>query len=224
MSEQSVGVEAMSPQARATAYLEMKQAGRLQGLVKDKDIKTPMVPEKVKRVTPLIESVTAYEQMIDTMGEKGYVGAQQALERLRPDAYTGLKAFQWGARAADYATTALLFFAPDFLSDKLPVSKDILAKPAKKWFGKWGTMIPAVPAKTASLGGGTADALVRNDLGRGLTILGMWRFRPLEFIGAKAVQLGGKVLTSDMVAPIVNNILGGGERVQPAAAPKPMAA
>ncbi len=57
------------------------------------------------------------------------------------------------------------------------------------------------------------------------TVAGFVRFRPLEWAASKVVQLGGSVASSDTVAPIVNNILGGGERVpKTPVVPKPMAA
>lgn len=175
MSEQSMSAEMGSPRDRAIAYLEMKQSGRFQG-GKEKNVKTPYVPEKVRRASPVVETVTAYETMIDRMGEKGFVDSQKVLADMRPVAYDAAQAVQLGARIADIALTAII---------AIPLRAPFLAKAAGVW--------------------------------------AMWRYRPVEWVTAKAAQIGGAVASSEKVAPVVNNIIGGGERVQAAPAPKPMA-
>lgn len=172
MSEQSMGEAAMNPRSRAIAYLEMKQSGKFQG-GREKNIKTPKIPEKVRRAAPLVETVEAYEQMIDKMGQKGFEGSQKMLADLRPAAYEAAQAVQFGARLADIALTTII----------IP-------------FGIKGRGRFEVPLK----------------------ISGMWatmRYRPVEWAVGKMAKIGGAVVTSEAVAPIVNKILHGGERVKP---------
>lgn len=176
MSEQSMGEAAMSPRSRAIAYLEMKQSGRFQG-GREKNVKTPLVPEKVRRAAPLVETVEAYEQMIDRMGNKGYEGSQKMLADLRPAAYEAAQIAQFGARLADIALTAVVI--PFAMRGSL----------LTKGVGMWATM----------------------------------RYRPMEWAVGKMAKVGGAVVTSEAVAPIVNKILHGGERVKPGE-PAPVAA
>lgn len=168
MSEQSMGEAAMNPRSRAIAYLEMKQSGKFQG-GREKNIKTPRVPEKVRRAAPLVETVEAYEQMIDRMGNKGYEGSQKMLADLRPAAYEAAQAVQFGARLADIAITTIV----------IP-------------FGLRGTV-----------------------LSKGVGMWATMRYRPVEWAVGKMAKIGGAVVTSEAVAPIVNKILHGGERVKP---------
>lgn len=174
MSEQSMGEAAMNPRSRAIAYLEMKQSGRFQG-GREKNIKTPIAPEKVRRAAPLVETVEAYEQMIDKMGQKGFEGSQQMLADLRPAAYEAAQAVQFGARLADIALTIAIPFT----------RIGLLAKAG----GIWATM----------------------------------RYRPAEWAVGKMAKIGGSVITSEAVAPVVNKILHGGERIKPGE-PAPVAA
>ena len=203
MSEQTMSAEMGSPKDRAVAYLAMRQ-GEMYGKIGkgEKQIKTNVLTPipKVERTSPLVDSVTAYEKAIDSMGAKGYEGTQKIMEGLRPAAYDAIRAVQWTARAADFAISAALLFAPKLISDKLPT-----------------------PGK---LGGGTADFLTRSKIGRAVSIGGMVRFRPIEWATAKATQAYGAVMTSEVAAPVVNAILKGGERVQktPDQSPVPAAA
>ena len=200
MSEQSMSAEMGSPKDRAVAYLTMRQGERLGKLTKgEKGVKTSVllpIP-KVERTSPLVESVTAYEKLIDAMGDKGYEGSQQVLENLRPIAYDAIRAVQWTARAADFAVSALLVFAPKMISDRLPTA--------------------------GQRGGGTADFLTRRRLGRAVAVAGMIRFRPAEWVSAKLVQASLK--TAEWAAPVTNAILRGGEPVQktPDVTPTPQA-
>lgn len=235
MSEQSVSPEMGSPRQRAVAYLEMRQNQRVGG--GEKKIKTPKVPDKVERTAPIVSTVTAYEKMIDSFGAKGYEGLKQKLEDMRPMAYDAAQAVQWGTRVADFALTAMMWvpdsmtiltaakpgrekmaWKPMFKSHpdglKVPYIRT-LRKPtdAVTWFDKMGAV-------------GEGYKSLRKDFwARSLTTVGMWRFRPLEWASGKAAEIGGAVLSSDMVAPVVNAILRGGERVQktPDAAPAPAA-
>lgn len=180
MSEQSMGAELGTPRDRAIAYLELRQHGTYKGGA-EKNVKTGLVPDKVRRTEPLVDTVTAYEQVIDRMGQKGFEGSQQALENLRPQAYDIMRGVQWHARAADFLLTALMWIGPTRRIIRGPV------KLAATW--------------------------------------AMVRFRPIEWAAATATKVGGSIATTETVAPIVNKILQGGERVQkPPVAPTPMAA
>lgn len=181
MSEQSMGAELGTPRDRAIAYLELRQHGTYKGGA-EKNVKTGLIPDKVRRTEPLVDAVTAYEQVIDRMGQKGFVGSQQALENLRPQAYDAMRGVQWGARAADFLLTAAI------------------------WLGPTRRVIRGLPLKAAAT-------------------WAMMRFRPLEWAVATATKIGGSVATTETVAPVVNKILQGGERVpKTPAVPKPMAA
>lgn len=204
MSEQSVNVEGMSPKDRAVAYLEMQQHQKSFPRKDVKDVHSPhpivdVITAKTPHKEPITDTVTAYEEMIDKFGEKGYVDLAQKMEKFRPDAYKGLRAFQWTAKAADIIFTAALIFDPGW----------IRAMP--------GRLVAAGrlnPAHRPFLVSNRLATSLTTDTGRILGTIGMWRFRPLEWVGGKMAKLGAKVLTSDAVAPIVNNILGGGERVE----------
>lgn len=181
MSEQSMGAEMGSPRDRAIAYLELRQHGTYKGGA-EKNVKTGLMPDKVRRTEPLVDSVTAYEQVIDRMGKKGFEGSQQALENLRPQAYDTMRGVQWGARAVDFLLTAAIW---------LPPTNRIVRGLAPKAVATWAMM----------------------------------RFRPVEWAAAQGAKMAGAVATTETVAPIVNKILQGGERVpKTPAVPKPMAA
>lgn len=179
MSEQSMGAELGTPRDRAIAYLELRQHGTYKGGA-EKNVKTGLVPDKVRRTEPLVDSVTAYEQVIDRMGKKGFEGSQQALENLRPQAYDIMRGAQWGARATDFLLTAAIWF-PGI------AGRGLIKKGALTW--------------------------------------AMMRFRPIEWAVATATKIGGALATTETVAPVVNKILQGGERVpKPPVVPTPMAA
>ena len=179
MSEQSMGAEMGSPRDRAIAYLELRQHGTYKGGA-EKNVKTGLIPDKVRRTEPLVDAVTAYEQVIDRMGQKGFEGSQQALENLRPQAYDAMRGVQWGARAADFLLTAAIWF-PGI------AGRGLIKKGALTW--------------------------------------AMMRFRPIEWVAAQGAKLAGTVATTETVAPVVNKILQGGERVpKTPVVPKPMAA
>lgn len=210
MSELSMtSIEAMNARERALAYLEMQQHQK--GFTKKaaKEVHSPhpivdVLTAKTPRKEPITDTVTAYEEMIDRFGEKGYVDLAQKMERFRPDAYKGMRAFQWTAKAADIAVTAVILF-PGLLRGWAPRGHDIR------------NIFAAVPP-----GGGShwnpLDYSPRNMLYKGAGLAAMWRFRPIEWAGGKLARLGARVITSKAVAPIVNNIFGGGERVEPAKA------
>ncbi|HLD25284.1 MAG TPA: hypothetical protein VJB96_05200 [Patescibacteria group bacterium] len=202
MSEQTINTEMGSPKDRAIAYLEARQHGKVVGK-RTKDIKAPVVPEKVRRKDPLVDTVTAYEKVIDRLGEKGYEGLQQKFEGLRSFAYDAAQVVQWGARAADFAITAAVLFAP--------VLYPRVLRRSSAFGGPW-------PVTGARFTIGEFLTRPRHLLVRGAGVYGMMRFRPLEWATAQVAKIGGAVVSSDAVAPIVNNILGGGERVEPAKA------
>lgn len=179
MSEQSMGAELGTPRDRAIAYLELRQHGTYKGGA-EKNVKTGLIPDKVRRTEPLVDAVTTYEQVIDRMGQKGFEGSQQALESLRPQAYDAMRGMQWGARAADFLLTAAIWF-PGI------AGRGLIKKGALTW--------------------------------------AMMRFRPIEWAAATATKMGGVFATTETVAPVVNKILQGGERVvKTPVVPKPMAA
>lgn len=230
MSEQAMRMETEGARERAIQYLTVRQGKRFYEMGKgEKNVKTGIVPPvpKVERTTPLVETVTAFEEVIDKMGEKGYVGAQKFFENVRPVAYDGLRVFQWTTRAADFAVTAAMLFWPTTqMENNRNVAKGNVLL-STKWsseaagnFMENGNMKRLKKALTyknpkRSLMDAQPFKLMRtNPATEILAVAGMWRFRPIEWVGAKAIQLGGKVITSDLVAPIVNNILGGGERVE----------
>lgn len=203
MSEQSMGQEMATPRERATQYLQMRQGEMRNGWLGkgEKKVKTGTLAPfpKVERTTPLIESVTAYEKIIDNLTAKGYEGAAQKLADLRPLAYDTARFTQWTARVVDkYAIPALLWL-PDKSVAWMKMPSDI-KKPLTLDKRIIDTGIMQAERSHFSI--------------RALTTVGVLRFRPMEYIGAKAAQLGGAVLSSDAVAPIVNLILQGGERVQ----------
>lgn len=167
MSEQSMAAEMGSPRNRAIAYLELRQSGRFQG-GKEKNVKTPLVPEKVRDTGPIVDTVAAYETLVDRMGDKGFEGSQKILADMRPVAYDAAQVVQMGARIADLALTVGIWF-PGIIRG------GVLLKGAATW--------------------------------------GMLRYRPLEWATAKIAQIGSAAAGSERVAPIVNNIIGGGERV-----------
>lgn len=185
-----------SPKDRAVAYLTLRQGKKLSDMARgEKGIKTGIIPAipEVRRTDPLVKSVTEYEKTVDSMEAKGLVGAQKALEGLRPVAYDALRLMQWTARTADWLITAAMFVPDSWLKFvKVGGGKTLM----DSWLGK-------MRGKPWSF---SAEAV---------TVAGMLRFRPLEWAGSKVVQLGGAIASSDAVAPIVNNILGGGERVKP---------
>ncbi len=198
MSEQQMGQEVVSPKDRAVQYLAMRQGKMFKDIGQaEKKIKTGVfspVP-KVERTTPLVDTVTAYEKVIDAMGRKGYEGLQQKLADMRPAVYDGLRAVQWGARAADYLLTAAIWF---------PVNSILMRK-----------NVPAAPPVPGKLGLGMGELKLVKAMRehRLLSTFGMMRLRPLEWATAQVVKIGGAVASSDAVAPVVNSILGGGERV-----------
>ncbi len=174
MSEQPMMEEMANPRNRAIAYLEMKQSGKFQG-GREKNIKARALPEKVRKAAPLVDTVEAFENMIDRMGAKGYEGSQKALADLRPVAYEAAQAAQMGAKIADI----VLF---------------------------WGTTF-----------------LVRPIIPKALGMFVAARYRPVEWALGKAAKAGAFVASSEAVAPVVNKILGGGERIKPGE-PAPVAA
>lgn len=223
MSEQTMNAEQSSPRARAIAYLEMRQNQRF-GTGKEKSVKTPVVPDKVRRAEPLVETVTAYEKAIDRLGEKGFVGLQQKMQEFRPMAYDGMRAFQWTTRAADYLTTAAILFWPStklemnrnlgaYVSKQGPLSNRLVGAVAS-FFGK----VPDNTAQATFMDKRPFSWARKSFTTEAMTVFGMLRFRPLEKAGELLTKAGLAVVTSDAVAPIVNNILGGGERVEPAKA------
>lgn len=203
MSEQPINAEMASPKSRAVAYLEMRQNGKFIGHKDEKGVKTPIVPEKIRRAGPVVETVTAYEKVIDTLGDKGYEGLKQKLENLRPAAYDAAQVVQWGAKAVDSVFTLALVFAPDWI---------------RMFPGRLVAAGRLNPTRWPFLTAHRAAGALTTGWGRFLGTIGMMRFRPAEWATAQVAKIGGAVVSSDVVAPIVNNILGGGERVEPAKA------
>lgn len=211
MSELSMnGMEAMKARERALVYLEMQQHQKGFTRKAAKDVHSPhpiadVITAKTPRKEPITDTVTAWEEAIDRFGEKGYVDLAQKMEQFRPDAYKGMRAFQWTAKAADIAVTAVILF-PGLLRGWAPRGHDIRNIFAAVPPGAGGNILYPWTYSGANV--------LRKVGGTAL----MWRFRPLEWAGGKLARLGARVVTSDAVAPIVNNIFGGGERVEPAKA------
>ncbi len=192
MSEQTMNMEAVSPRERAVLYLQARQGVKYFEMGKgEKRVKTgvmPIIPE-VQRTSPLVESVEAYETMIDKMGSEK---ARQVMEKLRPVAYDSLRVVQWGARAADFALSASLIFAPAIIRDRLPA---------------------AGPVRNVG------EFFTRRWYGRALGVIGLARFRPIEWATAKVTQVGALA-----TRPVVDAILGGGTPPKAEQAPAPAAA
>lgn len=162
MSEQSMNGEmAGSPRDRAIAYLEMRQNGRFSG-GKEKGVKTPIIPDKVRRAGPLVDMGASAEKMIDRMREQGYEGAAQKLGELRPYMYDAARAVQMGAKLVDFAATIGLWFIP-------MRGLDIVAKPLLTW-GMWRYR----PAELAVATGTKINNAVLREVAPGIvnTILG----------------------------------------------------
>jgi hypothetical protein len=207
MSEHSQSAEMGTPRDRAIAYLEMRQHGHFRG-GKDKNIKTPIWPEKTRRPEPMIQTMTAYEKLIDTMDKKGYEGSAKILADMRPGAYDALRGVQWGAKIADYVITSAIW---------LPKTNRLIRQP-----------VPAAGGAPAVPGMGLGDKMPLSWMRDGFShkAISTWavlRYRPIEWATAQATKLGGAIISSDAVAPIVNRILGGGERVQKQPAETPQA-
>jgi len=150
MSEQAMSPEMGSPRERAVAYLEMRQGAR-RGTGREKNIKTPIIPDKVRRPEPLVITVTEYEKMMDKIGEMGYEGAEKALQELRPSAYEAARLTQMGAKFADTVLTIGAILVP----------RTILGKA----FGFWATRRFRPIESAIALGAKAQGALASSEMG-----------------------------------------------------------
>lgn len=130
MSEQVMNAEMVSPRERAVAYLEYMQGKRVSG--NERQIKTPKLPEKVERTSPLVDTVAAYEAAIDRMAMQGDEHIVQAMEQMRPDVYRNISAGQQATRIGDYILTAALW---------LPASNRLIGDGfGRRVAGTWGML------------------------------------------------------------------------------------
>lgn len=181
MTEGMMEVPASDPRAKAIAYIQERDARRAER------IKVGGF-RKVDEGDVEVEAATAYERVIGRFGENG---AKRALEGLRPVAYDAARLYRYTAKFADMFVTGALLFNPN-------------------WIPALNRRLPQVPSGETTF----SSIFTREGWRRPAVItagvIGMVKFRPIEWAAATAVKVSGVVAaeTAGLVNKTVDNILG----------------
>lgn len=172
MSEGMEGQPVINARDKAIQYIQERDAQRTKR-IRLGGIRNGIAPEEVE-----IAAATAYEKVIDKLGDNG---VRRVLEEMRPVAYDAARIYRYGAKHADMFVTGALLFNPD--------------------------LIPVVGSRLPRRTGALVD---RRMMVLGAGVVGMLKFRPIEWAAVTAAKVGG-VVTSEyagMVNKVVDKIIG----------------
>lgn len=206
MSENMEGQPIINARDKAIQYIQERDAQRTKR-IRLGGIRNGVAPEEVE-----IAAATAYEKVIDKLGDNG---VRRALEEMRPVAYDAARIYRYAAKNADMFVTGALLFAPavipalDARLNRVSGLTDARAARAASVAAtpRTGRWLGALPIREDY---GVVGAHARKAGLLGAGVVGMVKFRPIEWAATTAAKVGG-VVTSEyagMVNKVVDKIIG----------------